>query len=150
MGYVSELRALVGPRPIIVPGSVVLIFDQEHRLLLQHRKDNKQWGLIGGSMEIGESLEETAKREALEETGLEVDVLQWFGLFSGKELIYEYPNHDVVVNVVAVYTTQRFRGELKVNKKEASSVCFFSLKELPTNLSPPDKPIIEKYLHSLE
>ena len=150
MSYVNEIHVLVGSRPIIVPGSAVLIFDQQHRLLLQRRRDNKQWGLIGGSMEIGESLEETAKREALEETGLEIDVLQWFGLFSGKELIYEYPNRDVVANVVAAYTTQQFRGELKADKDEASAVCFFHLKELPTNLSPPDKPIIEKYLHSLE
>lgn len=149
MSYVHELRNLVGSRPLIVPGAAVLILDPQNRLLLQHRQDNNQWGLIGGSMEIGEALEETAKREALEETGLEISVLRWFGLFSGKELIYEYPNGDIVANVVAAYTTQQFRGELKVNEDEACAVCFFHPRELPDELSPPDKPIIEKYLHSL-
>ena len=63
MSYIQELRLLVGHHPLIMAGAAVLIFDEQNRLLLQHRKDNQQWGLIGGSMEIGESLEETAKRE---------------------------------------------------------------------------------------
>ncbi|MFQ4144856.1 NUDIX hydrolase [Chlorogloeopsis sp. ULAP02] len=150
MGYVRELRSLVGHRPLIIPGSAVLIIDQQNRLLLQHRKDNQKWGLIGGSMEIGESLEETARREALEETGLELDELDWFGLFSGQELIYECPNGDIVVNVVAVYISRQFRGELKADEEEANEICFFDLKELPQDLSPPDRPVIEQYLQSLK
>ena len=35
MSYVNELRALIGQRPLIVPGAVVLIFDGQNRLLLQ-------------------------------------------------------------------------------------------------------------------
>lgn len=148
MGYVRELRSLVGHRPLIIPGAAVLILDAENRLLLQHRRDNQQWGLIGGSMEIGESLEETARREVLEETGLELDELNWFNLFSGQELIYRLPHGDVVVNVVAVYTSRQFRGQLEVDE-EGYEVRFFQLNELPTNISPPDKPIIKRYLHSL-
>jgi 8-oxo-dGTP pyrophosphatase MutT (NUDIX family) len=147
MSYVQELRLLVGHRPLIIPGAAVLIIDEQNRLLLQHRKDNQQWGLIGGSMEIGESLEETARREVFEETGLELDTLDWFGLFSGPEFIYEYPNRDIVVNVVAVYTAHAFRGKLKVAEDEAHELCFFQLRELPKDLSPPDRPVIEQYLH---
>lgn len=149
MNYVQELRSLVGHRPLMIPGAAVLIVDEQNRLLLQHRKDNQQWGLIGGSMEIGESLEETARREVLEETGLELDEIEWFGLFSGQELIYECPNGDVVVNVVAVYTARYSRGELKTDEDEAHQACFFRLKELPKDLSPPDRPVIEQYLRSL-
>lgn len=150
MSYVQELRSLVGRRPLIIPGAAVLIVDEHNRLLLQHRKDNQQWGLIGGSMEVGESLEETAKREVFEETGLELEELEWFGLFSGQELIYECPNGDVVVNVVAVYTARRFAGKLKPDEEEAHEVCFFQWKELPKDLSPPDRPVIEQYLRSLD
>jgi 8-oxo-dGTP pyrophosphatase MutT (NUDIX family) len=146
MSYVQELRSLVGHRPLIIPGAAVLLVDEQSRLLLQHRKDNQQWGLIGGSMEIGESLEETAQREVFEETGLKLDGLDWFGLFSGQEFIYEYPNGDVVVNVVAVYTARQFSGELKVEEDEAYKLCFFNLEKLPKNLSPPDRPVIEQYL----
>lgn len=149
MGYVKEIRLLVGHRPLIVPGAAVLIVDQKAGLLLQHRKDNQQWGLIGGSMEVDESLEETARRETFEETDLKLDELEWFGLFSGQELIYEYPNQDIVVNVVAVYIARQFSGKLKVDEEEAHELRFFKLKELPEDLSPPDRPVIKQYLHSL-
>lgn len=148
MNYVKELRALVGHRPLIIPGAAVLIFDSGDRLLLQLRQDNQRWGLIGGSMEVGESLLETARREAWEETGLTLDRLDWFDLYSGQELIYRYPNGDVIVNVVAVYIS-RFRGELKVDKNEGIELRFFELNELPQNISPPDRPIIESYLKRL-
>lgn len=148
MSYVKEIRALVGHRPLIMAGAAVLIIDEQNRLLLQHRKDNAQWGLIGGAMEVGESLEETAKREAFEETGLELNELEWFGIFSGQELIYEYPNGDVVVNVVAVYTAKKFKGKIQPDKDEGYKVRFFNLDEIPQDLSPPDRPIIKRFLNA--
>ena len=150
MSYVQELRSLVGHRPLIVVGAAVLIVNEHNCLLLQHRRDNQYWGLIGGSMEIGESLEDTARREVFEETGLKLDELNWFGLFSGQELIYEYPHGDIVANVVAVYTSRQFQGKLKVNIQEGYKVQFFNLHELPSDISPPDKPVIAKYLLSLD
>lgn len=150
MGYVRELRLLVGHRPLIVPGAAVLIINPQGDLLLQHRRDNRQWGLIGGSMEVGESLEETARRETLEETGLELDRLEWLGLFSGKNLIYEYPNQDIVVNVVAAYIARNFSGKLKIDEREVGEVRFFKLREIPQDLSPPDRPVVEHYLRSLD
>ena len=149
MSYVRELRALVGHHPLVVPGAAVLIFDEQNRLLLQHRRDNQQWGLIGGSMEIGESLAETARREVFEETSLILDELNWFDLFSGQELIYQYPHGDIIVNVVAAYTSRQFRGKLKINPEEGYELRFFYLNKLPLNISPPDRPIIKKYLSIL-
>ena len=150
MSYVRELRKQVGQRPLIIAGAAVLIFDQDNRLLLNHRKDNQQWGLIGGSMEIGESLEETARREVLEESGLTLDELSWFDLFSGQEMIYEYPHGDVIVNVTAVYISRHFSGQLEHDESEVSELRFFKLDELPSNISPPDKPVIKKFLQDYQ
>jgi 8-oxo-dGTP pyrophosphatase MutT (NUDIX family) len=144
MNYVGELRALCGSRPLIIAGAAVLIFDKQNRLLLQRRKDNQQWGLIGGSMEIGESLEATARRETFEETGLILDELKWFDLFSGQELIYQLPHGDIVVNVTATYLSRQFGGILEVSE-EGSQLRFFDLHKLPLDISPPDRPIIAKY-----
>lgn len=68
MNYVKDLRELVGNRPLILPGAVAIILNDQNEVLLQHRIDGG-WGLPGGLMELGESLEETARREVKEETG---------------------------------------------------------------------------------
>ena len=67
MPYIQELRALVGHRPLILVGVLVLVFDQRHRLLLQHRTDDDTWDFPGGYMEPGESAQETARREVQRE-----------------------------------------------------------------------------------
>ena len=66
MGYIMNLRKKIGTEPIIMVGACVLIFNEHKQLLLQLRKDNRCWGLAGGSMELGESLEEVAEREMFE------------------------------------------------------------------------------------
>ena len=50
-------------RVIDVRASVsAAIFDRQGRLLLQQRSDGGQWGLPGGSVEIGESLRDAVAR----------------------------------------------------------------------------------------
>lgn len=73
--YIMDLRKVVGARPLIVPGSVVFVYDHEGRVLLHRRGDNGCWGFPGGVMELGESFEDTARREVFEETGLLVGEL---------------------------------------------------------------------------
>lgn len=59
------------PRALGVrPAASAVIFDRRSRLLLQQRSDGGQWGLPGGSVEIGESVRDAVTREVHEETGL--------------------------------------------------------------------------------
>ena len=81
MGYMEELRALVGRRCVILNGSVAVVQDAEGRVLLQHRDDGR-WGLPGGLMELGESCEDTARRETKEETGLDLEGIPGERVFS--------------------------------------------------------------------
>ena len=150
MGYVSELRALIGKRPLILVGANIIILDSGGRMLLQRRTDNNTWGIIGGALEIGETLEETAKREAFEETGLVVENLQLFDIFSGPDFFYEYPNGDQVYDVCVVYIVKSFKGEIRTDDKEGHALQFFPLDQLPANINQPDKPIIEELLRSVK
>ena len=68
MGYIMDLRALVGHRPLFMPGAGVFFIDGHNRALLQRRADNGLWAGTGGSMEPGETFEDTVRREAVEET----------------------------------------------------------------------------------
>ncbi|WP_339174510.1 NUDIX hydrolase [Paenibacillus sp. FSL H7-0943] len=140
-----ELRKLVGTRPLIMAGACVLLCSN-HQLLLQRRTDNGCWGLPGGSMELGETLEEVAKRELFEETGLTAKGLELFDMFSGKDLYYKYPRGDEVYNVVAAYLCTDFDGALKVDGIEVQELRFFNYAELPSELSPPDVPVIKRFL----
>lgn len=145
MGYMMELRKLVGARPIIMAGACVLVCSSEG-LLLQRRSDNGLWGLPGGSMEIGETLEEAARRELLEETGLLAEQLELLGVFSGPELYYKYPHGDEVYNVTTAYVCSNFHGEARVDKEEVQELNFFTHDNIPTELNHPDKPVIKVFL----
>ena len=59
MSYISSLREVIGNRPIIT----ILVINQKKEVLMQFRSDTLDWGLPGGSMELGETLEEVAARE---------------------------------------------------------------------------------------
>ena len=63
-GYVSDVRALVGHRLLLLPAVSVHIRDDDGRLLLVHQVDRHQWGTIGGAdVEPGESREAAVREE---------------------------------------------------------------------------------------
>lgn len=146
MGYIMDLRREVGTKPLIMVGASVLIINENNELLLQLRKDNACWGLIGGSMELGETLEEVAIREMYEESGLIPTDLELLKVFSGQEFYYQYPHGDEVFNVIAAYECRSFSGELKYDEEEATAIAFFPLDQLPKKMSPPDQQVINDYL----
>lgn len=147
--YMLELRKLVGQRPLIQCG-VSVIIENDIKILMQLRTDNKKWGLPGGSVEIGEKVEETAIREVKEETGLSICLndLKLFGVFSGENQHYIYPNGDEVHNIATVFTTSMYSGELQIDNTETSSLKFFEVDKLPIEISPPDIRVIEKYIRT--
>ena len=67
-----------------------------------------------------------------------------FGVFSGEEMHYVYPNGDEVSNVDIVFLCRSFSGELKPQTSEVDQLCFFPADALPENLSPPiRKPLLQ-------
>ncbi len=148
MGYFEELRPLVGHRPLLMVGAAVLIEDAENCLLLLERFDSGCWGLPGGAVEPGEIVETAARREVREETGLEVGEILLFGVFSGPELFHRYPNGDEVYNVTIVYLTHDWCGEVNLNG-EHTDWRWFAVANIPENISPPIKPVIEQFIKSI-
>lgn len=146
MDYILQLRELIGHRPILMVGAAILLVDDQNRLLLMKRSDSGRWGPPGGATEPGERVEAAAQRETLEETGLVVDKMSLFGVFSGPELYYRYPNGDEVYNVTIVYLAREWRGEIEINA-EHTEFGWFALEEIPAPeaISPPIIPVIEQY-----
>jgi ADP-ribose pyrophosphatase YjhB (NUDIX family) len=144
MDYILQLRQYIGHRPILMVGAVILVCDEQSRILLMKRSDSGYWGVPGGATEPGEVVEAAAKRETFEETNLEVGEMSLFGIFSGPEFYYKYPNGDEVYNVSIVYWSRDWRGEIRLND-EHTEWKWFTANEIPEDLSPPIKPIIEQF-----
>lgn len=145
MNYLTELRKYVGHRPLLMVGATVFVFDEKGRLLLLKRRDNQCWGPPGGAVEPGEVVEEAAKRETLEETGLELGELSLYGVFSGEDQFYRYPNGDEVHNVTIVYLARVQGGEIQISA-EHTDWGYFPPSEIPSEISPPIIPILKKLL----
>lgn len=145
MDYVRDLRKLVGTRPLILPGAVVLIINEQDEVLLQHRTDGN-WGLPGGLMELAESLEETAAREVEEETGLKVGKLTLVGVFSGPEYYMKVANGDELYAVTAVYSTHEYSGNMEANPDESQDLRFYAFDNLPRGLTKSYRGFVEAYL----
>lgn len=144
--YILDLRKAVGRRPLLQTGAGVIVVDAAGRVLLQRRSDNGCWDYAGGSMELGEEAEETAHRELLEETGLTARRLELFGVFSGEDMHYVYPNGDEVYNVDIVYICRDHSGELTPQEGEVDELRFFDADGLPENISPPSRRLLERWL----
>ncbi|MDZ5607981.1 NUDIX hydrolase [Bacillus pseudomycoides] len=145
MGYIEDMRKLVGNRPLILTGSHVIILNKQNEILLQLRTDFNMWGIIGGALEYEETLEDAAKREVFEETGLIIKDLELFHNFSGPDLFQIYPNGDQVYGVMVVYVCRNYTGELQCDHNESKELRFFPSHTLPQNIGTVPKMIIDQF-----
>lgn len=82
------------------------------------------WALPGGFVEYGEKVEKAVVREAKEETGLKVEVIELVGVYSD-------PKRDPRGHTVGVaYLCKKKGGELKADS-DAKEVRWWNTKKLP-------------------
>lgn len=110
-------------RPILAVGGVVLKGDEV--LLIQRGRPpfKKHWSIPGGKVEHGEPLEAGLKRELLEETGCEVDILGLIGVFEA------LPEKDGDPHYVMVDYACRYRSGTMQPGDDAMDAAFLSIPE---------------------
>ena len=128
MGYIMNLRKYVGHKPLIGLGATTLVFNDKKELLLNLRTDTNTWGIPGGSMELYETIEETAVRELKEEAGISADELELVTILSGKEYYFEYPNGDKMCTVIVLFKVLNYTGDIKVADNESKQLRFFFIR----------------------
>ncbi len=148
MGYILELRELVGKRPLFSLGAAVVAFDDDNRVLMQLRSDTETWDFPGGSSELGDSLEDTAKRELLEETGLVATHLEFITVLSGAKYRETYPNGDEIYIVSAIFVARGLRGELQADD-ESLELRWFTSDSIPLELAGPITQWVVDHLETL-
>jgi len=150
MGYVEELRDLIGHKCIILNGSAVILKNKAGLILMQQRKyPYGKWALPGGLMELGESTVETAIREVYEETSLTIKNLTLLGVYSGKEYLCSAENGDEWYVVTTAYITDNYEGEVVVNDDESITFEWIDPNYLPDDTASTHRIIISDYLQTL-
>ncbi|MEO5853263.1 MAG: NUDIX domain-containing protein [Nocardioides sp.] len=119
--------------PVIVAAGVIV--RRHGAILLQRRTDDGTWGLPGGGLEPGETLEQTARRELLEETGLTAGVLTLVDVYSGPEFVVRYPDGFAAYVVGATYTTGDVVSDAVADGEETMELGWFDLDDLPEQIN---------------
>jgi len=148
MNYVATLREKVGNDPLILVGSVVLVIKDGRVLLEQRTEPFGRYGLPGGLMEWAESPEGTARRELLEETGLEAGELELLGAYSGPGYVTTLRNGDVFQSVTLAYVASHATGTLQASD-ESLRLDYFPLDALPPDMIGSHERFIEDYKKAL-
>ena len=142
MSYIKSLRKKIGNAPIINLGATIIVLNEEGEILLNKRTDTNTWGIIGGAMELGESLEETASRELNEEANLSAEEYELLTILSGEKLFFKYLNGDETYAVIALYLASGVTGNLNINDSESTELAYYPLAALP-ELEPRAKYVID-------
>lgn len=128
--YIKWIRSKIGNDTIILNFSGAFITNENKEILLQKRSDKDNiWGLPGGAIEIGESIEEAAIREVKEETGLDIHIDYLVGVYS--KYFTEYANGDKAQTICYFFKGSILGGNLCIDKCETFDLKFFSKYNLP-------------------
>jgi 8-oxo-dGTP pyrophosphatase MutT (NUDIX family) len=126
------------------------ILDDAGRVLLQRRSDNGNWNMPGGGLELGERLAEALHREVMEETGLEVAIQRYVGVYSDPATTsLAYPDGRVVHYVAHVLECRMVGGNLQ-HDHESLELGWFDPNHLPEPFSAQHRPRIADALQNLE
>lgn len=104
--------------------------------------------LPGGFKELGESLEEAARRELLEETGLVARRLRFLALCSGPQFAHTYPNGDRIDQVAALYQALEVDGDPRAGEQESLGVRYFPVDALPSPMEPVSERLLARALET--
>jgi len=113
----------------LIPAASAVVMNNEGKILLHRRSDSNTWSLPGGTMEIGESISETVKREVKEETGLDIEPDYIIGIYSNPEHIVAYSDGEVRQEFSICFSCKIVRGNLKVSE-ESFELAFFTPQEI--------------------
>lgn len=128
---------------------VGLILHSQNKILLEKRIDCGNWGLVGGAVEIGESVEQSIIRECYEETSLIIEEkdLLLLGVYSDiyESRIIHYP--DSCFHAIDVIYSCKIDERVHARKSiESLDIDFFYFRSLPNDLVPCAIPPINDFL----
>jgi 8-oxo-dGTP pyrophosphatase MutT (NUDIX family) len=124
-------------KPIIIASGPVII--ENNKVLLDKHGDDNFWKFVGGKVKSFDvTFEDVAKREVMEEMGLEVELIRPL-----KPMMYEFPEKIVIL----IHYLATRKGEIKPGE-EILEWQWFDIHNLPSDCAPNIQPVIDEYLSS--
>jgi 8-oxo-dGTP pyrophosphatase MutT (NUDIX family) len=134
--YITELRAVWGHRPLLLPGVSGVVLRGEpgaEQVLLAQRADNGRWSVPAGIVEPGEQPADCLVRELWEETRVRIEVERLVSLRADAEITY--PNGDRCQYISMTFRCRYASGDAIVGDEESLAVGWFDLTALPADLT---------------
>ncbi len=104
---------------------IIISISKNELILIQRQNPPYGWALPGGFVDYGESLEQAARREAQEETGLKVNLIEMLG-------VYSHPDRDPRQHTMSVVFMATVKDQTKLQAgDDAAKARVFSLTDLP-------------------
>lgn len=126
--------------PLLTVDIIIEMVDRdEHPIVLIERKNPPfGWAIPGGFVDIGETIENAARREAQEETSLEVTLTELLGIYSD-------PQRDARGHTVSAVYIAHARGAPQA-QDDAANLKLYDITNLPHELAFDHQQILEDYL----
>ncbi len=124
-----------------IPTVDVIIVIEGRVVLIRRKNEPLGWAIPGGFVDFGESVEDAAKREAKEETGLDVELVKLVGVYSN-------PNRDPRTHTISTVFYAKAKGIPKAGD-DALEVRLFDKKELPEDIVFDHKNILKDFFESM-
>lgn len=114
------------PKPTV--DIIIELVDHPHRpiVLIERHNPPLGWAIPGGFVDYGESVEVAAQREALEETSLQVELIEQFHVYSD-------PNRDPRQHTISIVFLAIAKGQPQAGD-DAKSIGIFESWSVPSNL----------------
>ena len=134
---------------IVIPdkllGTCIIVLSRDgKKVLLGKRKNSYRsgyYGLPGGRVESSEKLIDSAKRELLEETGLDVRVLKYIGVIRDLQEGYTFTHF--------AFLCKKYKGEPKLTEPDKCEAWeWFSINSVPEKTLVGNKAAIDMFLKS--
>jgi mutator protein MutT len=126
-------------KPITLGVRAIVTNDKNEILLVKHTYQN-YWFLPGGGVDKGETFEQAIKRELVEETGYEADLIELFGVYQNT---YEGKRDNIVV-----FVCKNGKFVESLPSSEIEKYDFFTVDNLPENTSKGMRKRIEEFHNS--
>src|SRR3954454_24578723 len=127
--FILQLRSKIGHDLLWLPGVTAVVLDDDGRVLLCQRADNRRWTLVTRILEPGEHPARGVVREVLEETAVVAEVEHLAEVHAGAPM--EFVNGDKAQFLTLTFLCRHVSGSAQVNDDESAQVGWFGLDELP-------------------